>query len=288
MVNVREYRGPDGPEIELPAGDVTDGVVRVGQTVRRPAQPQSAAVAGYLDHLAAVDFEGAPRFLGRDRAGRDVLTFLPGDVAGDPPPAWAAERPLLVSVAQLLSDLHEASAGYAAERAFAAPAGSRWMDLPLPSDVDPARVPAIPTPELVSHNDITPQNVVVRQGRAIGLVDFDLAGPTTRLQEVWTTAMYWVPLRDRRDLWPAWREVDQGERLRVFADAYGLTQAERQALTDVGVEHAERAWWRMKGAAEHLGGGWARMWSAGVGDAIARRGTWLAEHSEELTEALLD
>jgi hypothetical protein len=40
-----------GPEIEPPKGDVTEGVVRVGGTVRRPHQPQSLAVAGYLDHL---------------------------------------------------------------------------------------------------------------------------------------------------------------------------------------------------------------------------------------------
>lgn len=285
---MRQYRGPEGPEIELPAGDVTDGVVRLGDTVRRPAQPHSAAVADYLDHLAAAGFDGAPRYLGRDRAGRDVLTYLPGDVAGDPPEAWAAEQGLLVSVAHLLRDLHQASAGYAAEDAFAPPDGSRWMDLPLPSDVDPARVPALPAPELVSHNDITPQNVVVRDGRAVGLVDFDLAGPTTRLQEVRTTATYWVPLRDPADLWQAWREVDQAGRLRVFADAYGLTPAEREPLVGVGVAHAERAWWRMKGAAEHLGGGWARMWAAGVGDAIARRGTWLSQHADELTRALLD
>lgn len=35
-------RGEDA-EIQLPAGDVTEGVVRVGDTVRRPHQPQSFA-----------------------------------------------------------------------------------------------------------------------------------------------------------------------------------------------------------------------------------------------------
>ena len=45
------YRGGEGVEERLPCGDVTEGVVRVGQTVRRPAQPQSAAVADYLQHL---------------------------------------------------------------------------------------------------------------------------------------------------------------------------------------------------------------------------------------------
>lgn len=285
-MSAREHLGPDGPEVELPRGDVTEGVVRIGETVRRPAAAHGAAVADYLDHLAAVGFGASPRHLGRDRSGRDVLTYLHGEVPGDPPEAWAAQEALLVSVARLLRGLHQASAGYAAERGFAAPAGSQWFRLPLPADADLAAVPAPPEPELVSHNDITPQNVVVRDGQAVGLVDFDMAGPTSKLLEVWTTAMYWVPLRDPRDLWPAWHGVDQAARLRLFADAYGLSEADREALVGVGTDHAERAWWRMKGAAEHLGGGWARMWAAGVGEAIARRAAWLDHHGEDLTRAL--
>jgi hypothetical protein len=76
--DVPAYVGGDGVEERLPRGDVTEAVVRVGQTVRRPAQPQSAAVADYLEHLRAAGFDGAPRFLGRDRSGRDVLDYLGG------------------------------------------------------------------------------------------------------------------------------------------------------------------------------------------------------------------
>lgn len=286
-MTVLHYTGPDGPEVELPQGDVTEGVVRIGDTVRRPVQPQSAAVADYLGHLAAVGFQGSPRYLGRDRAGRDVLTYVAGDVAADPPEPWVADEGLLVSVAQLLRGLHEASAGYAADRNFDPPPGSAWMQWPLPDDVDPLVVPAPPAPELVSHNDITPQNVVVHDGRAVALVDFDLAGPTSRLLEVWVTAKYWVPLRDPRDVWATWSEVDQASRLRVFVDAYGLSTSERGALVEVGAEEAVRAWWRMRGAAEHLGGGWARMWSAGAGEAISRRRAWIDRSVDELTRALL-
>ena len=38
-------------EIELPKGDVTEGVVRIGDTVRRPHQPTSDGVAAYLGYL---------------------------------------------------------------------------------------------------------------------------------------------------------------------------------------------------------------------------------------------
>lgn len=103
----------EASDVELmPAGDVTDGVVRVGGTIRRPHQPQSLAVAGYLDWLEDAGFAGSPRFLGRDTEGRDVLTFVPGQCAGAAPEPWAQSEELLVSVAQLVRRLHTASAGF--------------------------------------------------------------------------------------------------------------------------------------------------------------------------------
>jgi len=275
---------PAAPEIELPKGDVTEGVVRVGDTVRRPHQPTSGAVAEYLDHLERVGFDGSPRYLGRDRHGRDVLSYLDGAVPGDPPEAWASDDRLLASVAVLVRRLHAASAGFLAERGFAAPDGSIWhrdrlaLDPPLP----------YPEPELVSHNDVTPQNVVTRDGEAVGLVDFDLAGPTTRLADAYNTAMHWVPLRPPEDVWPTWPAAARNQlaRLRLFADAYGLSTEDRVALPALGVERARFSFRRMREAAEQHGGGWARMWAEGVGDATRRREAWLTAHRDDLLAAL--
>lgn len=279
----RRYTGPGGEETELPRGDVTEGVVRVGGTVRRPGQPQSLAVAGLLDHLERAGFDGAPRFLGRDPAGRDVLSFLAGDVAGDPPERWAAAEDLLVSVADLLRRLHQASAGHLAGTGFAAPAGATWnrdqIRLPHP-------VPE-PAPELVGHNDVTPQNVVVRDGRAAGLIDFDLAGPTTRLRDAFNTAMWWVPLFPERDAWPAWRDLDPARRLRLFADGYELDRPDRERFLAEGVARTELSLVRMRAAAEQHGGGWARMWRGGAGTRIRRRIDWMTAEQGRLTGALL-
>jgi hypothetical protein len=234
------------------------------------------AVARYLAHLERVGFAGAPRYLGRDDAGRDVLTYLEGDVPGDPPEPWASADELLASVAVLLRGLHEASRG------FVAPAGAVWArDLVRVDGETP-----LPPAELVSHLDVTPQNTVVRSGVAVGLVDFDLAGPTTRLLEVYNTAMHWVPLRDPRDLYPGWPDGVQPARLRAFADAYGLSRADRSRLPELGIQRARATRRRMEAAAEQLGGGWARMWREGVGDLIRRRGLWLQSHREEFLAAL--
>lgn len=266
----RRYAGePNEPEVRLPAGDVTEGVVRIGDTVRRPHQSQSYAVAAYLDHLQRQGFEGAPRYLGRDSSGRDVLTFLEGDVAGATVEDRFLGDELLSSVARLVHALHQAASGY---RPGAEP-------FPTPATEQPS--------ELVGHLDVTPQNVVVRDGVAFGLIDFDLAGETTRFRDSYNAAMHWVPLRAPEDLTTGLTIADQLRRLRLFADAYGWTAPERIDLPRFGAAAAATSRARMKQRAEDHGGGWARMWDEGVGDLIARRGRWLRENEAAIVTALL-
>jgi hypothetical protein len=62
------------PEIPLAGGNMSSGVVRVGDTVRRPAGAWTPAVHALLSHLDSVGFRGAPRPLGIDEHGREVLT----------------------------------------------------------------------------------------------------------------------------------------------------------------------------------------------------------------------
>src|SRR3954462_8377313 len=87
------------PEVVLVGGTANRGqVVRVGETVRRPQRPSRPAPHALLCHLAAVGFDGAPRFPGVDEEGREGLSVVPG-TAGPPPfPEWALTDEALVSV----------------------------------------------------------------------------------------------------------------------------------------------------------------------------------------------
>jgi hypothetical protein len=100
-------------EVPLYGGFANRGlVVRVGDTVRRPQRTTSAATHALLQHLQGVSFDGAPRFLGVDSKGREVLSFIPGDAVTPPYPAWALTDPALVSVAELLRRYHAAVATF--------------------------------------------------------------------------------------------------------------------------------------------------------------------------------
>lgn len=264
---------PDGPEIALPAGDVTVGVVRVGDTVRRPHQDTSARVASYLAHLDAVGFEGAPRFLGRDGRGRDVLTFLTGEVPGDPVEPWAARDDVLPGVGRLLRRLHDASVG------FALPSRSVEPGRPLPRYPDGEA-------QLVTHRDVTPQNTVFRAGQAWGVVDFDLCGNTTRSIDLVNTAMHWVPLCHPVDRAHAHDGIDAPARLRSLYDAYGHDHVDVTTLMDAADLRFTDAYDTMRWAAIHRGGGWARMWDEGVGEVIRRRIDWFAATRDRFASAL--
>lgn len=268
---------PDGPEIALPAGDVTEGVVRIGDTVRRPHQATSAAVAAYLEHLDRAGFRGAPRYLGRDRQGRDVLSFIDGQVAGDPIEPWAAADALLPSVGRLVRALHDASVDWTPGMTLGVAVLGR---------------PAPPFPEgeqrLVSHKDVTPQNVVCRGGAAVALIDFDLVGWTTRSVDLANTAMNWVPLRDPRDWEPAYESIDVAGRLRLLIEGYGTDELAAVQILDAAALRFGAVHESMRWNAENLGGGWARMWDAGVGDVIQRRMEWFAQVRPELERVLRD
>lgn len=265
---------PDGPEIELPAGDVTVGVVRVGDTVRRPRQDTSAGVAEYLRYLERAGFDRAPRYLGVDTRGRDVLSYLAGEVPGDPVEPWAAADEVLPSVGRLTRALHDASVGFV-------------PSAPIRPYVAGRPQPVLPDePPLVAQRDITPQNTVFRGGEAWGLVDFDLSDWTTRSVDLANTAMHWVPLCDPTDRGPAVAAVDVGKRLRLLLDAYGREAVSAPALLHACELRFAGGYAAMAWSAEHLGGGWARMWSEGAGDVIRRRITWFASVREDLAAEL--
>ena len=70
------------PEVALAGGNVNDGVVRVGATVRRRLTPAGPTIHALLLHLERKGFAGSPRFRGDGdflrrflRCGRDQASL---------------------------------------------------------------------------------------------------------------------------------------------------------------------------------------------------------------------
>jgi phosphotransferase family enzyme len=171
-------------EIKLTGGRTTPRVVRLGDTVRRPLSSGSAFVHDLLRHLEAKGFEGAPRFLGLDDKGREVLTFLPGEVPAELEP-FSNEQ--LDAAARLLRSLHDATVDCALGGAD----------------------------EIVCHGDPSPCNCVFVDGVPRALIDFDAAHSGSRAEDLGYAAWLWLDIGNR-ELAPE----EQGRRLASFVSAY--------------------------------------------------------------------
>ena len=267
---------PDHLEVPLLGGDMTDGVVRVGRTVRRPVQPHTPAVHALLRHLEAVGFDGAPRVLGIDPQNREVLTYLPGEVPYRPLPPYALSEATLVRLAELLLRYHQAVVG------FEPPSWARWDGEVTPLVDGP--------PELVCHCDLNLENVIFRPGpdgpEPYALIDFDLARPGTRLVDIIQTLRYWAPLTAPADRDPAFADVDVPARIALFCQAYGLSYAERARLVPVAVRWMRRSRGTIAARARRYGGAWSRALDAGVGERLVRSAVWLQATRPEIDAQL--
>lgn len=206
----------------LPGGNV-GGAVRIGATVRRATGPWTPAVHALLDSLAQAGLQETPRVLGKDSRGREVLTYLPGRVI-DVDTEVASES-LLMDAMRWLRRYHDAVID------FAHP--GPWRNDPHqvnhPNQVrDPHQVSEVE--RVLCHHDFAPYNVATSTAadgdRVVGVFDWDMAGPGTRLEDLAFAAWSWVPLH--RTI-----PVDEAvHRLRMMAAGYGMVDS-RDILSGV-------------------------------------------------------
>jgi len=195
---------PPPDELALPPGHLTRGVVRVGDTVRRPPQPSSPFTARLLAHLELAGCAWAPRYLGTDELGRDVLSFLDGSV----PPKWVGfSDAQLRAAALIVRQLHDVT-----------------RDSPIARGA------------VVCHNDPGPNNFVFRDDVPAALIDFDMAAPGDPLEDVGYMAWSWC-ITSRPSRGPA---ALQARQVRVLADAYRLTEPQRAQLPESILERLQR------------------------------------------------
>jgi hypothetical protein len=174
-------------ETPLGGGRITQGVVRVEDTVRRPRQANAELVRALLGCLEELGLELAARYLGIDEQGREMFSFLDGDVPDELDANFSDAT--LVAAARLIRRFHDATAGS----------------------------PLAGACEVICHGDLSPCNAVFRAGVPVALIDFDNAGPGKRLDDLGYALFLWLNIGIDG---PA--PAVQARRLGVFCEAYGV------------------------------------------------------------------
>jgi hypothetical protein len=262
----------DGVTTEEPldGGNVAT-VVRVGDTVRRPAGPWSEAVHELLRFLEDVGFAYAPRVLGFDEQGREVLTYIDGETVGSvhPWPTWAWADETLVETAHIMRDYHDAVMGFR-------PAGPRTWRF-VTDRVGPD--------EVVCHNDIAPYNLVYRDGRVAGIIDWDLASPASQAWDVAFAAWAFGPVHTTAHSQHLGAPIDVGRRLKLLCDSYGLD--DREGFLDLVSQRLHASITGIEGKAAAGEEPFRRLILAGHLARMREDAAWLAAHAAEWEVDLL-
>ena len=198
-------------EVKLAGGNVSD-VYRSGNTVRRELKPESPKIHKLLKHLEGKGFIYAPKFLGIDDKGREILSFIKGEAGNYPVKKYMWGDEALADIAKMLRLYHDAMSDFAFD--------DRWQ----PLDNTP------PQYEVLCHNDFAIYNIVFNDKRPVGIIDFDVAGPGPRLWDIAYTLYTCAPLSRynllKTDGEPVYYDASTDadrikRRVSLFFEAYG-------------------------------------------------------------------
>jgi hypothetical protein len=243
------------------AGLEDRGLVRLGDTVRRPAGPWTDSVHHLLGHLHSCGFHEAPEPLGLDTEGREVLRFLPGHDQGWPfiPQVLTDDGPR--ELGQLALRLRTALADYVC------PPDAQWQ----------FRRGAPASGEAMQHGDLGPWNLLWGDSAAIvGVLDWDFAEPGDPWYDTGFLAWFSVPLLDdERALARGFPQPpNRHARLSAFAEGAGLSPAEvKECVRRAQTEFAKRV--AVRGASGE-GGPWRTLLSMGMDRKALADREWFA------------
>jgi len=243
-------------ELILAGGNASGSVVRVGSTVRKPWTGSSESVHAFMDAVRAHGVD-VPAPLGRDERGRQVIEFVPGQLAMH----LSLTRAELGRVGAIVRAIHDASAD------FVPPRDAVWET-------------AIPAPgaEIVCHNDLAPWNLIV--GERWVFIDWDAAAPSTRLWDLaYAAQAFTLSDVDR----PA---RDAAGDLAAIVDGYHAEAELRDALPTVMHRRAAAMLELLRSGHENGREPWASMFASGHGDHWAAVTQYVAKNQAVWSDAL--
>jgi len=230
--------------------------VRIGKTVHRQQSDQSPYVHQVLEFLEHAAFDWAPRFLGVDEQGREVLSFIDGYVPHGqevPQQTWSLET--MQDIFRHIRHLHDLTSG---------------------SELANGQ-------ECICHGDLSYANTVYREGRAVAFIDWDWAHPGQRIDDVAYGILQYLSIGEHES---AGGPGESARLARALADAYGLAESQRSVtparMLDLLLATRDKQLQAIKQGRPSA----RRLAEAGVPSHMLKRHAWLRQNSDYFVSAM--
>jgi len=193
---------PDSNEITLVGGRTTAGVVKVGNTVRRPVKRNSEYANQVLVFLEKKNFKYSPRYLGKDEENRDIFSYVEGFVPDD---LGGTTDQQLHSFMKIVREFHDVSQDF------------------------------VNTGSLVlCHDDLSPCNVVFSDDHPLVIIDWDDVHPGERWEDLTYILWLWINIGSHRE------NKNIISQMSGALNAYGADEATKHVFADKLIQRMNR------------------------------------------------
>jgi thiamine kinase-like enzyme len=208
---------------QILTGGNSNIVVKQGATVLRNTGAWSPFIHSLLQYLTTNGFTESPMLLEATET-QERLSFIEGEVGHYPLKPYMRSDEIVMEAAELLRRYHDLT------QHVVVPAGAVFQHAVHQGEPY----------EVICHNDFAPYNCVFRNNHLVGLIDFDVASPGTRLWDIAYAVYRYAPLaNDAHCADQGWAQPpDRAYRLKLFCDAYGL--GDRAPLVETVIHRLER------------------------------------------------
>lgn len=208
----------DTIEEEILTGGLMNSPKKFGDVIHRVQTPSTNTIHRLLKHVRFSGITWVPEPKGIIE-GHEILSYISGYVPHDMPD-WIWDSKVLSQVAGYLREWHDATIDFDKNDAI-------WSFNTNTSH------------EVICHNDFAPYNCVFNKLDMVGLIDFDLCAPGSRLWDMAYTAYRYIPVmpfertNENFEISP-FNKKEQLARLNEFLDSYSKNELKlRYSIIDL-------------------------------------------------------